>query len=261
MEFSKIQELNQDSDRFAGSVIYSDSDHKFIWLGMEKHETEGMVHVNQYLIVHKGKGVLIDAGGITVFPQIVSNLCKHINISDLDILFYSHQDPDVSSGIALWENVSQSKFYIGAYWAQFLPHFGLKDTSRIVSIPDEGSKVYLDDKDYIEFVPAHFLHSISNYTLYDSRSKILFSGDIGAALFPPGERYVAVENFQEHVKLMTVFHQRFMASNKACKKWTDRLKGMDIEAIVPQHGAIFFRQDIPAFLDWFSKLQCGVDLF
>ncbi|MCC6275157.1 MAG: MBL fold metallo-hydrolase [Leptospiraceae bacterium] len=228
---------------------------------MEKQETEGMVHVNQYLIVHKGKGILLDAGGITVFPQIVSNLCKHINITDIDILFYSHQDPDVCSGIALWENVSPAKFYIGIYWAQFLPHLGLKDTTRIVPIPDEGMRISLGGNDYIELVPTHFLHSVSNYTLYDSRSKILFSGDIGAALFPPNGRYVVVENFQEHLKFMTVFHQRFMASGKACKKWVERLRNLEIHAIVPQHGAIFARQDVPVFMDWFSNLQCGVDLF
>lgn len=32
-----------------GGVLYEDQNHKFIWLGWEEDEEEGIVQVNQYL--------------------------------------------------------------------------------------------------------------------------------------------------------------------------------------------------------------------
>jgi len=252
--------LDDKKNFYTGGVLYEDNDHKYIWLGAEEIEKEDSVHVNQYLIIHKGKGILLDAGGISAFPQVLANLSRFIDTDSLDILFYSHQDPDVCSGIALWMDISNAKSYIGDYWTQFVPHLGIKDLSNVTPIPDDGLRLPLGGDDFLEFIPAHYLHSVSNFTLYDSRSKILFSGDIGAALFPKGERYIIVKDFNSHLSLMEGFHKRFMASNKACKLWTDKINQYEISAIVPQHGAIFTGDNIKKFINWFSTLECGVDL-
>ena len=34
----------------------------------------------------------------------------------------------------------------------------------------------------LRFVPAHYLHSSGNFNVYDPQARVLFSGDIGAAL-------------------------------------------------------------------------------
>ncbi len=38
----------------------------------------------------------------------------------------------------------------------------------------------------LEIIPAHYLHASANFHVYDPEAKILFSGDVGAALLPPG---------------------------------------------------------------------------
>ncbi len=253
--------LERKDGEFIGGAIYEDTDHKFVWLGFEEEESEGIVQVNQYLITHGGKGILLDAGGISVFPQVLANLSRFINPKNIQTLFFTHQDPDVSSGISLWLDVTPAKAYIGNYWKQFVPHLGIKDTSRVIPIPDEGMKLDLGGKDYLEFIPAHFLHSVSNFHLYDSRSKILFSGDVGAAVFPKGKKYIQVENFQSHLPYMEAFHKRFMTSNRACKKWAQEIKKREIVAIAPQHGAIFSGENVGKFVHWISELSCGVDMY
>jgi len=51
------------------------------------------------------------------------------------------------------------------------------------SLEDHGGQISFGS-DYLRFIPANFLHSPGNFLLYDSRSTILFSGDIGAAIAP-----------------------------------------------------------------------------
>lgn len=250
----------KDVDIVKGEVLYDDGTHRFVWLGWEEHEEEGLVQVNQYLIENKGTGILLDPGGIHVFPRVVANTSRYIDLSKIQHMFYSHQDPDVSSGIALWLSVTPAKIHLSKLWVRFMPHYGIFDMTRIVPIEDNGGKIQLPSGDFLELIPAHFLHSLANFHVYDPKSKILFTGDLGAAVFPKGERYPFVKDFDSHVKLMEGFHKRYMVSNSVCRRYIERVSRYDIEMIAPQHGAIFKRDQIKSFWDWLSGLRCGIDI-
>lgn len=249
-----------DVDIVKGKVLYDDGTHRYIWLGWEEHEEEGLVQVNQYLIENKGMGILLDPGGIHVFPRVVANTSRYIDLSRIQHIFFSHQDPDVSSGIALWLSCTPAKIHVSKLWVRFIPHYGIFDMTRIVPIEDNGGKIQLPSGDSLELIPAHFLHSVGNFHVYDPRSKILFTGDLGAAVFPPGGRYPFVKDFDSHVKLMEGFHKRYIASNSVCRRYMERVSRYDIEMIAPQHGAIFKRDHIKSFWDWLSGLRCGIDI-
>jgi hypothetical protein len=52
-----------------------------------------------------------------------------------------------------------------------------------------------------------------------------------------------------------------MASNKVLKLWANMVRQLDIEMIVPQHGAIFKGKEmVERFINWIENLQVGVDL-
>jgi flavorubredoxin len=114
-------------------------------------------------------------------------------------------------------------------------------------------------------VPAHFLHAEGNFQFYDSKAKILFSGDMGASLVHHDEIVDPITSkaqFQAHLARMDGFHRRYMVSNKACRFWARMVRTMDIDMLVPQHGRWFKGQEaIGAFLDWIENLNCGIDLF
>lgn len=60
---------------------------------------------------------------------------------------------------------------------------------------------------------------------------------------------------------MEGFHKRYMVSNKACRHWAARIRVMDIDMIVPQHGRLFKgKAMINNFLNWFEELECGIDI-
>lgn len=242
-----------------GKILYQDDSHKFIWLGADPESRQGVVQTNQYLIINNGKGVLLDPGGIHLFSRVVSVASRYINLERIETIVFSHQDPDVSSGIALWLGVTPAKVYISGLWIRFLPHFGIIDDSRIIGIETLTSPLKLPSGDELTFVPTHFLHSTGHYGVYDKRSKILFSSDIGAAVFAKGEEYLFVEDFESHLKIMEGFHKRYMTSGKACRKWVEYVSRFSMEMIAPQHGAIFRGDQVSRFLEWFGSLECGID--
>ena len=70
-----------------------------------------------------------------------------------------------------------------------------------------------------------------------------------------------VEDFAAHVSSMQEFHQRYMGSNQACRLWVNMVRKLDMEMMIQQHGRPFIGKEIiNDFLDWFSELECGMDL-
>jgi len=243
-----------------GKVLYEDENHKFIWLGTENRYRKGVVQTMQYLIIDNGRGILLDPGGVHLFSRVVASISRYISIDKVDTIFFSHQDPDVSSGIALWLGVTKAKVYISALWTRFLPHFGIVDTSRIVAIEDKGTSIKLPSGNELRFIPSHFMHSPGQFSAYDVRSRILFTSDVGAAIFNESNEVVFVENFDEHIPLIIDFHTRYMGSNTIVKKWCNSVRKINPSMLAPQHGAIYKGESVIKFIDWLSELRCGTDL-
>ncbi len=243
------------------TVLYEDEKHQFILLShCEESVREGLVQTNQYLIVNEGRGILLDPGSVYSFPNVLASVSLHVDLDKIDVIFLSHQDPDVSSAVPVWLENTPAKVYVSKLWLRFVPHFGSMDMKRIVPVDDKGTYIQLPSGDRLRLIPSHFLHSIGNFTVFDERSGILFSGDIGASALPPDRHYVFVENFEEHLKFMEAFHRRYMVSNKACRLWVGIVKKLRPKMIAPQHGAIFRNDKVEKFLSWLEELECGVDI-
>ncbi len=247
-------------------VLFRNQDHQCLLF--DKLVTGDGVQSNQFLILHKGKAVLLDPGGYLTFSALSSGISKYCDTAELDFIFASHQDPDIISSLDKWLTHTPCKVVSSRLWARFLPHL-VSDTvrqtiqsnvfDRIVAVPDEGMNVPVGDT-VIQCIPAHFLHSAGNLHFYDPISKILFSGDMGGS-FGGEKDGPSVVDFSKHIPSMTGFHRRYMANNSVCKLWADMIRQLDVEMIVPQHGKYFKgKLIISEFLDWISTLQCGTDL-
>lgn len=241
-------------------IIYEDKNHKCVMFSFddESHE-DSYLSVNQYLIVQNNQGVLIDPGSEAVFNEMLEAVSNHIDIENIKLIFFSHQDPDVSGSIAQWSISTSATFVLSKLWVRFMSHYGFSDMSRIKPLPDDGAKVSFGD-DHLKFIPSHFLHSPGNFSLYDSRSEIVFSGDIGAAVLPSVEGVKTVKSFENHLEYLEAFHTRYMASNKACKNWVKKVKKYPVKMIAPQHGYLFEENTVDEFLNWFDNLKCGTDI-
>jgi len=223
--------------------------------GRDPSKPEAIIDTNQYMVIAGERALLMDPGGIEVFAPMLGAILHHVDVEKITDLFASHQDPDIISSLGLWDQaLPHAVLHAPWLWQGFLTHFGMNNINYR-AIPDEGGSLQLGSLT-LEFIPAHYLHASGNFHVYDSVAKILMSGDVGAALEPTGAP-VFVEDFDEHVNKMKLFHQRWMPSNRAKNDWIKRVRQLDIEYMAPQHGRIFKGDDVKRFLDWFENLEVG----
>lgn len=215
-----------------------------------------LIDTNEYLVTSGGQTLLTDPGGMEIFPGVYSALCRAVDARSIARIFASHQDPDIISSLSLWLELNPTmQVHTSWLWTSFMPHFGGNATT-FAPIPDEGQAIQLGQLT-LQAVPAHFLHSAGNFHLYDRVARVLFSGDVGAALLPP-DAPLFVEDFDRHIALAEGFHRRWMGSNEAKLDWCERASKLDIEQLCPQHGAIYRGADVQRFINWFSGLKVGV---
>jgi len=226
--------------------------------GRDPDKPEKIIDTNQYLIKTANKAILLDPGGIELFPIMLASVVRQVPISQVTHLFASHQDPDIISSLGLWDQTLEgAQLYAPWLWESFIRHFGM-DSIEYVSIPDPGLTLDLEGV-ALEFIPAHYLHASGNYHVYDAQAKILMSGDVGAAMEPVGVPF-EVSDFDSHAKYMETFHRRWMPSNRAKDDWIERVSTLDIDMMCPQHGRVFIGDDVKRFLEWFSKLEVGTGI-
>jgi flavorubredoxin len=240
-------------------VLFDNGFHKCVMFSLEDESHEdSFLSVNQYLIVHNDVGMLVDPGNEAIFDELYDAVSKYVDIENIKYIFFSHQDPDVASSIAQWSISTKAKFIMSNLWIRFMGHYGFMDMDRVMSLKDYGAKLKFG-ADYLKFIPAHFLHSPGNFSLYDAKSKILFSGDIGTAILNSPTTYKIVENFENHKKHLYDFHKRYMGSNKVCRSWVSKIEKYEVDKIAPQHGFVFENENVGMFLEWFKELKCGTD--
>lgn len=242
-------------------ILYENDEHQFIIFSWEEEEDpDAFVQTNQCLIINNDLGYLFDPGGAYVFHQVYEQITRYLAPEQIATIIATHQDPDVCSSAPYWIKATSAQLLIPDIWRHFITHFGIEESDRVIPVKDRGGQLKLPTGDKLYLLPAHFLHSDGNLTIYDERSGILFTGDIGASIFPKGKYTRYVEDFDEHISYMEPFHKRYMHSNKVCRYWVNQIRKLPrIKMLVPQHGAIITENNIEGFLTWFENLKCGAD--
>jgi len=236
--------------------IFEAGDHKWAVVARDPEKPGYLIDTNEYLVMDGDKALLTDPGGIEIFPAVFSAICPHYNPEQIGALFASHQDPDIISSLSMWLGFNPDiRCYASWLWNSFIPHFGGNDQT-FINIPDEGMSLRVGKLE-LRAVAAHYLHSSGNFHLYDEKAKILFSGDIGAALLPELDTGLYVTDFNKHIAYAELFHRRWMGSNRAKMDWCERVSKLDIDLLCPQHGAIYRGDDVQRFINWFADLKVG----
>jgi len=220
------------------------------------------VQSNQFLIFDHGHASLIDPGGEQTYSRLFMAISEYMNVQGLDYIIASHQDPDIVASLNKWLVGTHAKVIVPEIWERFIPHFTRpgKSKGRLITMPDKGLNIKLGENT-LKAIPAHFLHAEGNYQFYDPKSKILFSGDMGANLCPNEDLNIPVKKLSEVMPYMDGFHKRYMNGNKACRFWANMVRTLDIEIMAPQHGRALTGKAIPEFINYIENLQCGLDLF
>ena len=238
------------------TTLFAEGSHQWLVIARDPDKANALIDTNEYLVVDGGDALLTDPGGIEIFPAVFAALAAGFDPRQVRRIFASHQDPDVISSLSLWLDFNPAlRCYASRIWHNFLPHFG-GNGDTFINIPDEGMPISVVGVT-LQTMPAHYLHSSGNFHLYDARARILFTGDVGAAMLPAGSDGLFVEDFDRHIAHAAGFHRRFMGSRAAVLDWCERAARLDLQMLCPQHGAIYQGPDVMRFINWFSELEVG----
>ncbi len=236
------------------TTLFEKAGHSVHWLGVTD---ETAFRCNTYLIRDGEQAILIDPGSRSFFEQVRSRVAHLMEPERVTALILCHQDPDVAASMVDWldlvpglEVISTSRTHV------LLPHYGRADYAA-VSVGDASVRP-LPSGGELRFVEAPFLHFPGAFATYDTASRMLFSGDVWAALDLKWRLFV--EDFDEHMPAMDLFHLDYMANNVAARGFARKLTGLDISAICPQHGSIIPAALVPRALEYLRKLRCGLDI-
>lgn len=243
--------------------LYRDRNHCCLMFSDLIEENGHAVQANQFLIIDEDAGALIDPGGNLAFNELFMAVSRYFPPRQLSYLIASHADPDIIGSLDRWMSSTAAPLVISRVWERFAPHFTKvgKSDNRVIGVPDSGGRLPLGRNDLL-LLPAHFLHSEGNFHFYDPVSRILFTGDLGVSMVTGVQAGQPVTDLKAHIPQMEGFHRRYMVANKILRLWVRMARQLDIDMLVPQHGApIQGKEAIDDFFAWVESLMCGIDLF
>ncbi len=236
------------------TVLYEDEGHAIYWLGMSE---ESAFRCNCYLLRDGDCGIIIDPGSRFHFEQIRDRVAQVMPPESLTGMIICHQDPDVAASMVDWLELQPNLMVFTTPRTQvLLPYYGKSDYDfyDVEAQPDYR----LPSGNLLRFIAAPFLHFPGAFTSYDVCAKVLFSGDIWGAI--DTDWSLMVEDFEAHIGKMNLFHTEYMPSNRATRGFVQSLNGIELEAILPQHGSIIGPEHVVQALDYLRQLRCGTDI-
>ena len=168
-------------------VLFESGDHRCVAFNDLVRGDDG-VQPNQFLIQDGRHSAVLDPGGALVYNPLMLALAAYVKPNEMDLVLCSHQDPDIIGSVDKWLLYTRTTVVCSQLWGRFVPHVvpGYMEnagSNRYLLLPDEGGRIPMGDS-HVRALPAHFLHSVGNFSFYDPVSRILFSGDVGASMVP-----------------------------------------------------------------------------
>ncbi len=253
-----IPNLASTSVELSGSpvLLYQENDYRVYWMGVPE---ENAFRTNVYLIVSGDECIIVDPGSRPYFENLKKSIEKLGLLDNLIGMILCHQDPDVAASMYDWLKFKpELKVISSARTNVLLPHYGIADYNFYDIGESNNFKFKFASGKELQFIDAPFLHFPGAFATYDPSSKFLFSGDVWAAI--DIDYQFIVPDFDEHSLKLDLFHIDYMASNIASRNFANKLSNYNIEAIVPQHGAIIPSQFITEAIEYLKELQCGLDV-
>lgn len=251
----KIESYSNASLSLAGkTVLYELGEHAVYWLGITDVTA---FRCNTYLIADGDQFLLVDPGNRRFFYQVRDRVAEVVDPSRISGLIICHQDPDVAASMVDWLELNPELSVFTTPRTQvLLPHYG-NNSYRYHNVVEMPILTFPSGRQ-LHFIEAPFLHFSGAFTTYDTTAQFLFSGDIWAALDLDWK--LLVDDFEDHIHAMDAFHLDYMASNVAARGFANKLEGLAIEAILPQHGSIIPAAHVPAARAYLKELRCGTDI-
>ncbi len=239
-------------------TLFRKDSHRWLAFGLDRDRPQNLTDTLQYAVSGPDGTMLIDPGGMEVFPAMLSALTRELPVEDVSTILITHQDPDAASSLPLWRRVCRGDVRIMApsLLVRSLAH--LDSEIAISAIPDDGQEIGLGGPVRLRLIPAHHLPAPGHLNVYDPAARILYSGTIGGTDESWDDFFVT--DFDRHRARMEISHRRRMGSAKARDIWVDTVSRLDVAMVAPHGGPIVRGDDAARFVDWFGRVEIGTPL-
>lgn len=235
--------------------------HDVYWVG---ERTDSVLERNIYLRVFRKGGqtvnMLIDPGPPEDLNALTRKAGKIVgDIRNIHVSFINHQDPDVGMNAAYLQKLNPKMAVISTddTW-RLIRFYGLnpKYFKSVNSFKDY--LVMLPTGHTLAFIPTPFCHFKGACMVYDTESRILFSGDLLGGTGGSSDLYATEYNWEG----VQIFHQLYMPVSEALQRAVDTIREINPPpiAIAPQHGGILKGKVMEDFLSRLYQLPVGLDL-
>ena len=206
---------------------------------------------NSYLVKGSEKTAIID----TDYPKKLDEYKKRLqenNITKVDYIISNHAEQDHSGGIPmLLEMYPDAKVVTNAKVKENVMNMLHVDEDKFIVIND-GDELSLGNKTF-KFIIAPFVHWPDTMFTYLKEDNMLFTCDFLGAHYTKNELFADYTNdLIEAVK--RYYAEIIMPFRSFAKKYTQLVKEMNVELILPSHGPIYDKPEwiLGLYEDWTS---------
>ena len=197
---------------------------------------------NSYLVVGSEKTALVD----TMYPKKTHELIDKLDaegIKKVDYIIANHGEQDHSGALpTLVAKYPDAKIVTNAKCKDIVQNLLHLDEEKFHVVGD-GDELSLGDKT-VKFILAPWVHWPDTMFSYLKEDKMLFTCDF------LGAHYTKNDLFADYTDELVEAAKRYYAEiimpfRNFAKKYTQMVKGMDVEIIMPSHGPVY---DKPEFI-------------
>lgn len=206
---------------------------------------------NSYLVKGSEKTAIID----TDYPKKLDEYKKRLeenNITKVDYIISNHAEQDHSGGIPmLLEMYPDAKVVTNAKVKENVMNMLHVAEDKFIVIND-GDELSLGDKTF-KFILAPFVHWPDTMFTYLKEDNMLFTCDFLGAHYTKNDLFADYTNdLIEAVK--RYYAEIIMPFRNFAKKYTQQVKEMNVELILPSHGPIYDKPEwiLGLYEDWTS---------
>ncbi|HWP69081.1 MAG TPA: response regulator [Rectinemataceae bacterium] len=221
----------------------------YFWVGSKT--LSDSLQCNPYLLVDGDEAVLFDPGSVLDVEDVAENIASVIPLDKVKYVVLHHQDPDLASAVPRLEALGMH-FTIVTHWRTWslVRFYGVSSPAYIVDEHEYSLK--LNSGKILRFIPTPYLHFPGAIATYDKEAKFLLSSDLFGAFAPTWSLYAG----DTYLEGMKTFHEHYMPSHEILGPVMQLFSGINISAILPQHGSII-NKDIGKYIDALMHLECG----
>ncbi len=197
---------------------------------------------NSYLVVGSEKTALVD----TMYPKKIHELIEKLDaegIKKVDYIIANHGEQDHSGALpTLVSKYPEAKIVTNAKCKDIVQNLLHLEEEKFHVVGD-GDELSLGDKT-VKFILAPWVHWPDTMFSYLKEDKMLFTCDF------LGAHYTKNDLFADYTDDLIEAAKRYYAEiimpfRNFAKKYTQMVKGMDVEIIMPSHGPVY---DKPEFI-------------